>query len=470
MLDALHRRFVRSSAWKWPVAALALLAAARLGLAPSRRWLSLLLAAMIGAAVLVRPVLGPFALVLAALVLPMEFSTGTQVSLNRAALLLAALLLVWLASSLVRQRLELASSRVNAPLLGFLALGLLSLLAGNVLWDPGVPRPHNMLAVQMAQWAIFALSAGALWLAGSVIEDQAWLRRLTLTFLGLGGCLALARLLPVVSGLIGRFVTVALNRPPFWLLLTALAGGQLLFNRQLAANTRRLLVLLLVIVAFYAFIQLRESVSTWVGVAATAGVLIWLRWPRFRWPVILLLTALSVNGLLQSAVWEFAGGEREWILSGGSRLALIERVVQVTMRNPITGLGPASYRPYANQEPLAYRRALWINPKISSHNNYVDLFAQTGVLGLTLFFWFAVELARLGLRLRTRFREGFAAGYVNGMLAAGAGSLVIMLLADWILPFVYNIGFPGFQASVLVWLFMGGLVALDHLPDGEAGG
>lgn len=38
-----------------------------------------------------------------------------------------------------------------------------------------------------------------------------------------------------------------------------------------------------------------------------------------------------------------------------------------------------------------------------------------------------------------------------------------MLLADWILPFVYNIGFPGFQASVLVWLFMGGLVALEQI-------
>ena len=42
-----------------------------------------------------------------------------------------------------------------------------------------------------------------------------------------------------------------------------------------------------------------------------------------------------------------------------------------------------------------------------------------------------------------------------------------MLLADWILPFVYNIGFPGFQASVLVWLFLGGLVALENMPDAD---
>ena len=44
--------------------------------------------------------------------------------------------------------------------------------------------------------------------------------------------------------------------------------------------------------------------------------------------------------------------------SGGSRLVLIERVFDVTMRNPITGLGPAAYRPYANMKPLRYRARL----------------------------------------------------------------------------------------------------------------
>ena len=74
-----------------------------------------------------------------------------------------------------------------------------------------------------------------------------------------------------------------------------------------------------------------------------------------------------------------------------------------------------------------------------------------------------------GWRLRKRYTGDFAAGYVNGMLAAGAGALVIMLLADWILPFVYNIGFEGFQASVLVWLFMGGLVALENMRSQGSG-
>jgi hypothetical protein len=204
-----------------------------------------------------------------------------------------------------------------------------------------------------------------------------------------------------------------------------------------------------------------------VGVVAAAGVLAWLRWPRLHWLVVVLLLVTVGTGVLFSTAYELAGGEAEWEESGGSRLALIGRVVEVTMRNPITGLGPAAYRSYARMKPMAYGRALWMAPTVSSHNNYVDLFSQVGLLGLGLFLWFAVELTRLGFRLRSRFTQGFAAGYANAMLAAWAGALTLMLLADWILPFVYNIGFGGFQASVLVWLFLGGLLSLDAMTHRE---
>ena len=36
------------------------------------------------------------------------------------------------------------------------------------------------------------------------------------------------------------------------------------------------------------------------------------------------------------------------------------------------------------------------------------------------------------------------------------------LLADWFLPFVYNIGLAGLRASILGWVFLGGLVALER--------
>jgi len=445
------------------------------GLHASLRWLILLMAGMGAIVLLQRPILGLLALVPAALVVPLEFGTGTAVAVNPATLLVPALLGLWLLDMVRRRELRPVPSRTTRPLSLFLLAGLVSLLVGSALWDPAVPRSGNFALVQVAQWAIFVFSAGALWLTGNLIRDEVWLRRLTFLFLAVAGSLVILFVLPQLVSpvnrqlafLVNRMTTLALHRAPFWLLLTALSGGQLLFNRELSTGWRLFLLATLGAVLVYAFHLQRETVSNWVGVAAVAGVLAWLRWPRLRWPVVVLLLVLVGTGVFSSAVYDFAGGEAEWDESGGSRLALIGRVVEVTMRNPITGLGPAAYRSYARMKPLAYGRALWMTPTVNSHNNYVDLFSQVGLLGLGLFLWFAAELTRLGLRLRTRFTQGFAAGYVNAMLAAWAGSLTLMLLADWILPFVYNVGFPGFQASVLVWLFLGGLISLDGMTRRE---
>jgi hypothetical protein len=46
--------------------------------------------------------------------------------------------------------------------------------------------------------------------------------------------------------------------------------------------------------------------------------------------------------------------------------------------------------------------------------------------------------------------------------------MAIMALADWFLPFVYNIGFPGFQTSVFVWMFFGGLITLEQIARAKA--
>lgn len=438
-----------------------------LGRRASPLWLGLLAAGIGGVVLLARPVLGLPALVLAALVAPLEISTGTEVKLNLASLLVPVLLAVWLMGMVRRRQVRIVSSRVNAPLALFLAASLFSLLIGRSTWDPMVPVSDSFLLVQLAQWAIFAFSAGAFWLTANLATDERRLWRLTAVFLLAGGGLASLRVLPGVGGLISRVTTLAFDRAPFWVLLTAVAGGQLLFNRDLSWRWRALLVVALGGSLFYAFVQQQEAISNWIGLGAVLSVLVWLRFPRLRWPVVILLIALLAAGVLFPRLYQFAGGDEEWSGSGGSRLVLIERVISVTMRNPVTGLGPAAYRPYANQEPLRYLGAYWTSPMINSHNNYVDLFAHGGVLGLALFAWFAIAFAATGLRLRSRYTRGFAAGYTNGMLALGAGSLVIMLFADWILPFVYNIGFPGFQASVLVWLFMGGLVAIENWRGGE---
>ena len=441
-----------------------LLLAYRQGRYPSPRFLSLLIALHGLVALLQHPLLGLPLLAVAALALRITLSTGTAVELNPATLLVPVLMAVWAIDGLRRRELHVVPSRVNRPLLAFLLCGLLSLGIGTVLWDPLVPHASNLILVQLAQWAIFAFAAGAFWLPVNLRADERALRRLVFFFLAVAGTIALLRVLLGSNRVFEQFSTGAVDRAPFWVLLAALAGGQLLYNRELSPGWRLLLVAILAADLYYVGVLQREVVSHWIGVAAVAGILGWLRFPRLRWLAVPLLAILLLTGTLYRALFLFAGGEQEWVVSGGSRVALISRVVEVTMRNPITGLGPAAYRAYAGMKPLAYGNALWVNPEVNSHNNYVDLFAHVGLLGTGLFLWFMVELLGLGWRLHVAGRKsGFLAGFVDSMLATWGGVMVIMLLADWMLPHVYNIGFHGFQASLPVWMFLGGLLVVERL-------
>lgn len=414
-------------------------------------------------ALLRQPAASLILLVVLAMVPGLEIPTGTEVMLNPVTLLVPAIVGLLLLATMTRRPISLASSRVMLPMALFLVAGLISLIVGNATWDPLVPRGGNLLVVQIAQWALYAFSFLAFWLAASLGQELRWLKWLTVSFLVIGGTLASLLALPPTAQTALSIGTLALIRAPFWLLLTAVAGGQFLFNRHLTKWQRIGTAAIVIVSVLYTFVIAREAASNWVGVGTSLAILAWLRFKRLRWIALILVMLLLLSGLVFPTVWGFAGGDAEWTTSGQSRLVLIERVLSVSMQNPVTGLGPVSYRSYASMTPLAYGRALWLQPQVNSHNNYVDIFAQFGLLGLGLFAWMAVELGRLGFRLMKQFRDGFEAGYVRAMMAAGGGALAVMMLADWILPFVYNIGFPGFQASLLFWLFLGGLVALERV-------
>ena len=121
MSEVVRRRTVPFQVWKGILVAVALLAAAYLGSDPSRRWLGLIAAATGAAVLLRRPVLGLYALAAAALIVPLEIGTGTEVSLNAATLIVPVLLGLWLLLMARDPRLHPVPSPVNAPLLSRVA-------------------------------------------------------------------------------------------------------------------------------------------------------------------------------------------------------------------------------------------------------------------------------------------------------------------------------------------------------------
>jgi O-antigen ligase len=148
-----------------------------------------------------------------------------------------------------------------------------------------------------------------------------------------------------------------------------------------------------------------------------------------------------------------------------TRLEVLPIFWDLIQVNPIFGIGFANYHFYT--ELFSLRG--WYTT-FNSHNNYVDIAVQTGLLGLGCFLWFFGQVGVLGWQLRDRVTSGFAKGYVNGALGGWAAMLLVSALGDWVLPFVYNIGLSGFRVSVMGWFFLGGLVVLERVfhPTSEA--
>ena len=68
------------------------------------------------------------------------------------------------------------------------------------------------------------------------------------------------------------------------------------------------------------------------------------------------------------------------------------------------------------------------------------------------------------MRLRQRIPEGgFEWAFVVACLAGVPGTAVAAFLGDWVLPFVYNVNMRGMRASIMGWLFLGGLVVLERI-------
>jgi len=429
-----------------------ILLAAQLARRPSPFLLLLFVAGLGGLLLLRRPELGLVGVLVSALIVPFSIATGTYTSLHAAVLLIPLLVAVWLLDMVRRRDVRLVPSPTNAPLIIFCLVAILAFVAGNLPWNyfaSTAPMP-----AQLGGLAVFLLSAAAFLLAGNQITDLRWLERLTWLFIVLGGLYVAGRLLPPLGAVVFRFYQYGATGSLFWVWLVALAGGQALFNRSLGQRWRAALMLLVIVTLAIGW-QNRGWASGWLPEAVALLALLWLYSPR----VGLAATCLGAGYVF------FIRPELPPDLVAGDQYSIFTRRVawqiilgQVLPNNPLLGLGPANYYHYTPLYPI-----LGWYVRFNSHNQYVDIIAQTGLLGIAAFVWLMAAIARLGWHLRQEAAEGFPRAYVCACLAGLAGSLAAGMLADWFLPFVYNIGFAGFRASMLGWMWLGGMVAVRKM-------
>jgi len=407
----------------------------------------LLLVSGVVLALLHQPALGPVLLILVSLVVPSPYFPG---GLNVAVLFMAMLACLWLLQMLVRLgQTKFVRSQPVKPLLAFVLVVILAFIVGQLRWFPTVSSAP--LDAQLGAVAIFVLSAAAFLLVANQVRDLRWLQAMTWAFLSVGALHVGSWLVPSLLGpLGGRLQLGATSNSMFWVWMAALSFSQALYNRKLHPGWRIALGLLVVGILYKSVVLNDDWKSGYMPVIVALFAIIGVRFGRAGL-LLALLVVWPANYLASSAI---ATDEYSY----ATRMEAWGIVLGMLKVNPFFGFGPANYYWYT---PLFLIRGWSVN--FSSHNQYVDILAQTGIVGLICFLWFVLVLGWLGWSLKDRAPEGFARAYVYGALGGLAGMLVSGMLADWFLPFTYNIGLTGFRGSVLAWLFLGGLVSIEQM-------
>jgi hypothetical protein len=423
-----------------------LLLIAALAFRASQRELTMVLVLPLGIGLVLTflrwPPLGIIVASLVGMVVPFIGPSG----LNLTMIMVALLLGLWLLQMITRQhQVQIAPSRTLLPLLFFLIVAALSFGVGQLPWLTFAL--HAPMGAQLGGLSIIILSAGTLLLAANQIRDLRWLSWLTWAFLAVATLSLLVRSVLPVIGLPTRDLFLPVGTV-FYIWVVAMAFSQALFNGDLHPGWRFALGGLVLVTIYVLFVLKFGDKSGWLSSFACIAAIITAR----SWRAGLALVPVAVLAAIY--LWSGLVATDEYSISTRFDAWLI--MAQIIRISPLLGLGFANYYWYT---PLFPIRGYAVS--FNSHNNYVDIVAQMGVLGLVCFLWLVWELGRLGWRLRTNVPTGFARAYAYGALGGLAGMVVAGMLGDWVLPFFYNVGLNGFRSSMLGWLFLGGLVSIE---------
>ena len=392
------------------------------------------------------PELGILLTMLGGITVPITLAGG----LNVAMLGIAGLLGLWLVEMIiVRRKISVLSSRTIPPLLLFVVITFVAFLVGQLPWFFfASPAP---ISAQLGGVLVFVLCVAAFLLVAHRIKEIRWLKWLTYSFVALAGLHILGWVIPGVGPLTNPlYQNGTVNNAMFWVWLVSLASSQALINNKLSIGYRVALGGIALLTIFVSFFWNSGWKSGYLPIFAAVAAILCLRYWRLGLAMIVgsyFPTWYLVTQAISSDTYSF-----------DTRVDAFSIMLQVIKKNPILGVGPANYYWYV---PL-YRIRGYVSV-FSSHNQYLDILAQTGILGFVCVLWFFGEVGWLGWRLCNQVPEGFAQAYVYGALGGLVGTIASGALADWFLPFVYNIGFNGFRASILPWLFLGGLVSLTQI-------
>ncbi len=373
--------------------------------------------------------------------------------------------------------LVIAAWGLGFTLLGFAVLHPLGALAGYIVFAysvQGTEPTYRMLYLEGGlHWiALLAVSGGVLWQVRRNLSLRIPRDPLALAVLAF---LAWVGVCYLVAQLAGRDAPARWNREPvnflhclavFWLALISVRSRETLaiaitviatvlafrwltspdaiYNESYIASYLAITCPLLLgvglmfdkpaarvvsILAAVATIGLIVHIQTRAAVGAViiaTLVFVLISRSRIRATVLsMVVIALVVIGLPQTAVWERISGLRDNVSPGAGRIALWHAGVAMFREYPVFGVGPGQY---CSAAPL-YTDRIKYSSRLDAHNSFVEVLAETGAPGLLLFCW--MLLLALGYSYQvtasTRAKE-WLRGAARGVFASLCAFIAVSVL------------------------------------------
>lgn len=380
--------------------------------------------------------------------------TGTKISITF--IVLYFLLAVWLFKTLVvKRRFDLPPSPVTLPIVLFVIVVLSSLLWSSIFVEPDArPFFEEKLLPRLMTSMVLIISPVVILMFAAQVRSTLYLRFIAWWFIAVGAVFVALR------------VFLDSVPPPLndkgqlsaW--VCALAVGQFLFNRHLKWYVRAVLAAVVAGWVYVTYGMGSSWVSGWLPVFAVVGIVIALYSRR------LLLVVMIVAAIFVAVKWDSVQKQvnAENQTSGSTRVVAWERTFSVFDDHWLLGTGPAGYAFYFAARLSGFYQF--------SHNNYVDILAQLGIIGISIFvlLWLIINFISLSNYRYMSKDGGFRQGLAASLVAMNAAALLIMWLGDWVTPFTYTQGLDGIDYTIWPWIFAGLTLALygqRHLTSEE---
>ena len=339
---------------------------------------------------------------------------------------------------------EIRIPSLTKPLLVFLGIAILSVISTYIIWDSDIPLVERRLPNQAAEVLLYALCAIAFVASANAFDKREWVEKMiwpvTLSALYVVGTEVLFpdRIVNISRAhfLVSISLTLILARLLFTKFrFSAVIGWMILFVPLLWAAYHNL-----------------DWVSGWLTASLGMGFVLLARSRQvaIALVVIVLFVMFGYPGIYYNIYHESrAQGDLD-------RFAMWSDAMQMASKvNPILGIGPSSYMPYARKYS-----SLWYgeNTYTTAHSNYADLLAETGIAGFLALIWIVIAGMRTGIDAIKR------SSLELRWLSIAATSIFVSfaiasLVGDYLLPSRVNGGLTSFGTSVQIWVIMGAAIA-----------